>query len=263
MRIKEIIIYNMEILREALITIKTNFENKGPYKLQISKRDLIVSTIKIRMKDDVTHVVSLSEGDFIIKILKSDKECLSAPMTLPNFENGSLIKIMANDTLIDVNTKEVIKYKTVDEFMDLIKDDDKKSKKTNKAKLKNTLVNNDNNKNSNNKSVLLNNSKVNSSNKNQVHVSVKEESKTKSNENEKKNENNNQSNQDNQDNQNRIVSDIDKNKDSFISREEFERTILELTNKYDNQIKDLTHKLERLQNTIEPSTNINIKLDDI
>lgn len=245
----------MEILREALITVKTTFENKGPYKLQISKRDLIVSTIKIRMKDEITNVVSLSEGEYVVKILKSDKECLSTTMHLPNFENGSLIKITANDTLIEANTKEVIKYKTVDEFMESMKEDDKKSKKTNKTKVKQlNLVGINNKSDLNVKDRAININK--SSNKNQMVIPTIKEVTNEIKDDKSKVVENKINNLENRSIQN-------KSQDIFITREEFDKTIFELTNKYDNQIRELTQKLEKLQNTIEPSTNINIKLDDI
>lgn len=245
----------MEILREALIAVKTSFENKGPYKLQISKRDLIVSTIKIRMKDEITHVISLSEGEYVVKILKSDKECLSTTMHLPNFENGSLIKITANDTLIEANTKEVIKYKTVDEFMESMKEDDKKSKKTNKTKVKQlNLVGISNKSDLSVKDRAINNNK--SSNKNQMVITTKNEVTQEIKDDKSKVVENKINNLENRSIQN-------KSQDLFITREEFDKAIFELTNKYDNQIRELTQKLEKLQNTIEPSTNINIKLDDI
>ena len=119
----------MEINREVLLSIRTTIESKGPYKLQISKNDYIVSTFKIRMRDDVTHITQLTQGDFNVKVLKQDKEFLINSMNLPNFESGSQIKINISDTEIEINLDGVVKYKTVDEFMDIINDGTKKKSK--------------------------------------------------------------------------------------------------------------------------------------
>lgn len=126
----------MEIKRELLVSLKTTMEIKGPYKLQILKNDVAISTIKIRMRDDVTHIVQLSQGEYLLKLLKADKEHLVNSLILPNFENGSQIKLSINDTSIDLNIDGIITYKTVDEYMDIINDHSERNHNNKKKKEK-------------------------------------------------------------------------------------------------------------------------------
>ena len=86
------------------------------------------------MRDETTNVIKISFGEFIIKVLKSDKEFLANTMTIPSFESGSQLKILISDTEIALNYEGIVKYKTVDEFFDLIEKDGSKSKAAKKVK---------------------------------------------------------------------------------------------------------------------------------
>ena len=222
----------MEINRELLLSVRTSMENKGPYKLQITKNDYVVSNIKIRMRDDVTHIILLSQGDYILKVLKGDKEHLVNSFSLPNFENGSQIKANITDTEIQLNLDGIIKYKTVDEYMDIINgDESKKKEKKNKKPQEKQQVN----------YVALNKNKVQTKVKPASPVFQNNTSKNAN----KKNiliENNNS----NSEVQINIASNDGKSTD-YVSREEFNSKIEELTREFNLKISALQREIQDLK----------------
>ena len=129
----------METLKEILLSIKTELELKGPFKVQLvkveDKAEKIVQTIKIRMKDDITHVIQLSQGSYKINVLQKDIDFLSCNIVLPNFESGSQMKLTISDVKIEANLDGIVKYKTVDEVLEEINNTSKeKIKKKNEKK---------------------------------------------------------------------------------------------------------------------------------
>lgn len=234
----------MEINRELLLSVRTSMEAKGPYKLQITKNDYVVSNIKIRMRDDVTHIIQLSQGEYILKVLKGDKEHLVNSFSLPNFENGSQIKANITDTEIQLNFDGIIKYKTVDEYMDIINSDEtkKKEKKAKKAQEKQQV-----------NYVSLNKNKVQAKPKPASPVSHSQTQSHTTKNNNKKNiliENNNTSS----DVQINIAGNDFKFSD-FVSREEFNSKIEELTREFNLKIASLQREVEELKSNQSSQNN--------
>lgn len=126
----------MDIQKELLLAVRTSLDIKGPYKIQIIKNDQVITTLKIRMKDDVTHIVQLSQGDYVVRVLNNDKDYLIHNFALPNFENGSQLKLNISDTAVEVDFSGLIKYISLDDFVDMLEEDSKKKgpKKANKLK---------------------------------------------------------------------------------------------------------------------------------
>jgi len=119
----------VEVFRDVLLNIKTCLEIKGVYKFQITKNDYVCSTIKIRMRDDATHILKLTHGEYLVKVLLKDKEHLVNTMILPIFENGSQIKVLISDTGIELDLDEIIPFRHVDDFMNLATTTEKQQKK--------------------------------------------------------------------------------------------------------------------------------------
>lgn len=121
----------MEVQKELLLSVRTSIENKGPYKIQIKKDQNTVANIKIRMKDDVTHIIKLVQGEYTLRVTKNEKDHLSAPFSLPNFESGSQVKLNITDTEITFDYEGLIKYRSVDDFIEILGDTKGKNKKGN------------------------------------------------------------------------------------------------------------------------------------
>ena len=123
----------MEISKDLLISVQTCLEQKGPYKLQIRKTTgALVQTIKIRMKDDITHIISLSQGEYDIIILRNDKEFFKKQLILPNFEIESQIELIINDSGIEINQDKIILYKSIDDILKDVIGEPKSNKQINK-----------------------------------------------------------------------------------------------------------------------------------
>ena len=123
----------MEISKDLLISVQTSLEQKGPYKLQIRKATgAVVQTIKIRMKDDITHIISLSQGEYDIIILRNDKEFFKKQLILPNFEIESQIELIINDSGIEINQDKIILYKSIDDILKDVIGEPKSNKQINK-----------------------------------------------------------------------------------------------------------------------------------
>lgn len=123
----------MDSKQDLLLNINTNINNKGPYKVTICKDNNIISTLKIRMKDDVTYIVKLNKGDYNLNLLKNNNLYLKNSFSLPRFEAGSELKVNINDQDILFNYQNISEYKSVEDIMKLIED---KGNKSNKCKKK-------------------------------------------------------------------------------------------------------------------------------
>lgn len=232
----------MEITRELLLSVRTTMEVKGPYKLQLSKNDLVVSTIKIRMRDDVTHIVHLSHGDYIIKVLKNDKEHLINSLSLPNFENGSQVRVIINDTGIELSLDGVIRYKTVDEYMDIINEPakQKKEKKPKKPiEIKTSVV-------SNNTNSITTSAKSPKSN----NILIQNNSDKKNNHLKHNNINHNHTTHSNNNNNT-----FDSSK--YVSKEEIDLKIEKLTQVFNEKISTMQKEIEELKSQINLNKNNN------
>ena len=232
----------MEINRELLLSVRTSMEAKGPYKLQITKNEYVVSTIKIRMRDDVTHIIQLSQGEYILKVLKGDKEHLVNSFSLPNFENGSQIKANITDTEIQLNFDGIIKYKTVDEYMDIINSDEtkKKEKKSKKPQEKQQV-----------NYVALNKNKVQAKPKPASPVSLSQTQSNTTKNNNKKNiliENNSSDVQIN-------IAGNDFKSSDYVSKDELNSKIEELTREFNLKIASLQRELEELKSNQNSQNN--------
>lgn len=254
----------MEVNRELLLSVRTSMEVKGPYKLQISKKDYVVSTIKIRMRDDITHIVQLSQGEFLVKILKNDKEHLVNTLVLPSFENGSQIKANINDTGIELNLDGIIKYKTVDEFMDIINDGTAKKKEVKKAQPKKPL--------NSTPSVLLTSGKnIKAKFSSTKATREKQVSATKNQNNNSNNNNilieNNLNNNEAQINLNCNLNPINIDLSNYISKVDVDRRFDELTIAFNSRISALNEKLNALNAEVnalkENSKNVEVNVDSV
>ncbi len=132
----------MDVIKELLLSVQTSLENKGPYKLLIKKGDTPVQTLKIRMKDDVTFILQITQGDYTFILLKNDKEFISKGIHIHNFETGSQIQIIINDTSIEIKDDGLIKYKSVDELVEFVEKVGKGKQQKDKNKLTNVKKNN-------------------------------------------------------------------------------------------------------------------------
>jgi len=127
----------MDTIKELLLSVQTSLENKGPYKLLIKKGDNPVQTLKIRMKDDVTFILQITQGDYTFILLKNDKEFLNKAIHIQNFETGSQLQVIINDTSIEIKDDGLIKYKSVDELVEFVEKGGKSKVAKDKTKLNN------------------------------------------------------------------------------------------------------------------------------